>query len=633
MISQALLLAGLLAVTSISPGLLIVRRLRWNPLEKLCGAVALSLALVYLVTLAAFVFHLGNAARTAYAVACVLVTVLSVGDIRALMRSRRVRRAGAAFLLTLVWTLALLALSRHYAGGTWSEDWIVHYRKSLAFLNLSRTEAMALDRPPAMNLIWSYYLALAGTRFENFQLAGTYLNTLIVLPCCLLAGVLIRRGSRASLLVAALFMLNPLFTTNATYTWTKLLAGFYSLSGVWFYLAAMRKRDPVRLAWSAGLLAMGCLIHFAGVPYAAFVAGHCLIMTRRRAFLWRRRLLKARPRVVLASNAAILAAGCGACVLASWYGWTLLTFGPQANVAANPTLGFFAKHSTFENAERVATNAVNTFVPLPLRVRGTWFVQPSRLGHVRDHAFMAYEDNLFISMGCVGGIVAAWLAYRLLRRPAAPRMNYACVAAALIVLLGVLAIPRVRDVTFIALPNVALVIGAIALATCGLARICSNLRAGADPLALSPEQQFWRWFLFVVPLLAIAAQDRSSEFGVTHICLQPLALLGVTLLAAALPMLPRVVRVIVAAGAVLDFAIGVFLHFASQHADPRAAGLLDQAVANWDEKRAAGLAFVGDHLVGVSPMIEAAVVIGALALIVLILRCGALRPRRRVCGP
>src|SRR5262249_37222109 len=153
-----------------------------------------------------------------------------------------------------------------------------------------------------------------------------------------------------------------------------------------FYLAALRKRDGVRLAWSAGCLAMGCLVHFAGVPYAAFVALHCIVsILHGRSPNWR---------------AAVVSVLCGVAVLASWYGYTALAFGPRANLAANPTLGFFAKHSTHENFERVASNVVNTLIPLPLRMRGTWFVQPSRLGHIRDHAFMAYEDNFLLSMGC-----------------------------------------------------------------------------------------------------------------------------------------------------------------------------------------------------------------------------------------
>jgi hypothetical protein len=233
-------------------------------------------------------------------------------------------------------------------------------------------------------------------------------------------------------------------------------------------------------------------------------------------------------------------------------------------------------------------------------------------------------------MGCIGGIVAAWLAYRLLRRRGAPKMNYACAGGALFMLLAVLAIPRVRDVVFVALPNVPLVIVAIALATYALARICTNARAGGP--SPSPEQRFWRWFVFVVPLLAIAAQDRSSEFGVTHICLQPLTLLGVTLVAAALPELPRYIRALVAAGAAVDFLLGIFLHFSLQHADPHAAGLLDQAVANWSEKQAAGLTFVGDHLAGVALLLQSALVAGAVVLVVLLWRFSQARFRGATLG-
>ena len=42
------LLALLLAVCSFAPGFFFVRKLPWNPLEKLCGSIALSLILVYL---------------------------------------------------------------------------------------------------------------------------------------------------------------------------------------------------------------------------------------------------------------------------------------------------------------------------------------------------------------------------------------------------------------------------------------------------------------------------------------------------------------------------------------------------------------------------------------------------------
>src|SRR5204863_609076 len=52
----ALLLPLLLTVCTAGPGLLIVGRLRWGPMEKLCCAVAASGIVVYLASFALFVF-------------------------------------------------------------------------------------------------------------------------------------------------------------------------------------------------------------------------------------------------------------------------------------------------------------------------------------------------------------------------------------------------------------------------------------------------------------------------------------------------------------------------------------------------------------------------------------------------
>ena len=58
----AILLAAvlLLVLCSFFPGFLLVRRLRWSPLEKLNASIALSLILVYLAT---FVLYAVNAPR------------------------------------------------------------------------------------------------------------------------------------------------------------------------------------------------------------------------------------------------------------------------------------------------------------------------------------------------------------------------------------------------------------------------------------------------------------------------------------------------------------------------------------------------------------------------------------------
>src|ERR1035437_4061258 len=53
---QLLLTLTLLAVCSFAPGFLLVRRLRWSGLEKLCGSVALSLVLLWLACWGIYVF-------------------------------------------------------------------------------------------------------------------------------------------------------------------------------------------------------------------------------------------------------------------------------------------------------------------------------------------------------------------------------------------------------------------------------------------------------------------------------------------------------------------------------------------------------------------------------------------------
>lgn len=46
----------LLAMCSFTPGFIAIRRLRWRPLEKLCGSIALSLIVLYLVCFGAYCF-------------------------------------------------------------------------------------------------------------------------------------------------------------------------------------------------------------------------------------------------------------------------------------------------------------------------------------------------------------------------------------------------------------------------------------------------------------------------------------------------------------------------------------------------------------------------------------------------
>src|SRR5580658_7145195 len=95
----------LLAVCSFVPGFIAVRRLPWNPLEKLCGSIGLSLIVLYLACFGAYSFAPGylTAVCRGFAVASVLLAVLIWRDIRRLVRSYGARQALAGYGFLLLW--------------------------------------------------------------------------------------------------------------------------------------------------------------------------------------------------------------------------------------------------------------------------------------------------------------------------------------------------------------------------------------------------------------------------------------------------------------------------------------------------------------------------------------------------
>src|SRR5450759_5460207 len=56
LLPQLILTLVLLVVCSFAPGFLLVRRLRWSGMEKLCGSVALSLVMLWLAAWGIYIF-------------------------------------------------------------------------------------------------------------------------------------------------------------------------------------------------------------------------------------------------------------------------------------------------------------------------------------------------------------------------------------------------------------------------------------------------------------------------------------------------------------------------------------------------------------------------------------------------
>src|SRR2546430_2727587 len=127
----------LLGLCTFAPGFFVVRRLRWSALEKLCGAVAISLILLWLVAWGVYIAAPAvlPVAGSVVALVCLGLLTSSWRDVLTLLASIRVRRAVLGFAFLLGWTILVLATIRVYSGGRWGGDWLEHFQRSLFFLH------------------------------------------------------------------------------------------------------------------------------------------------------------------------------------------------------------------------------------------------------------------------------------------------------------------------------------------------------------------------------------------------------------------------------------------------------------------------------------------------------------------
>jgi hypothetical protein len=500
--ARLFLLLALLPLCSFFPGFFLVRRLRWSPLEKLGAAVGSSLILLYL---AAFAIYAGGlpwrTAAWAVAAVCLTLGLVVRRDAARLVGSPQVRNVVLGYLFLLGWMFTILAMIRHYSGGGWVGDWLEHFNRTVFFLDGFPRDSMAFPgpypmpaRPPLMNLVAALFLAQAGEQFELFQVAFTFLNLLVFLPCCLIAPALARGVRRPVVLLMALFALSPIIVQNATYTWTKLFAAFYVVLGLCCYLAGWRKNEHARMLAGFLFLAAGTLVHYSAGPYVVAVTLHYLLVVfRRRPERWRE----------MASIVAVSGA-----LLATWFGWSIAVHGAKQTFAANSTLSAIEtlpepKLRTF--VEIRAENLYRSIVPHPLR-RGplmNFVAETSIPGWLREYFFLIYQPNAVFAMGMAGGPLVLYLLYRVLWR--------------------------------------------------------ERHTGRRQP------QRFW---LILIPcglLLGTAAHPGAEVFGVAHVTLLTLLVLGLSLLAGSLPFLSRAARGAIVIGCVLDFSLGVFLQARMQH--------------------------------------------------------------------
>jgi hypothetical protein len=512
---QLVLLLFLLPVCSFAPGFFFVRKLRWNPLEKLCGSIGLSLILIYLTTWA--IYCTGARGNNLPAVSlpffvvsliCAAMGAVCWKDIATLWRAKAVREALAGFGFLLLWTAILTGIIRNFSGALWFGDWLEHFHRSLFFLRHFPADVQIFPgyvlpaRPPMMNVLAAFFLGQTVDRFEIFQAIFLFLNVLLFLPCYLLMPALGRKARRRLWPLVLLFASSPLVMQNSTYTWTKALAAFYIVLALWFYLAGWRKGDSVRIVAAFIALAAGLLVHYSAGPYIAIITLHYLIG------VWPRRPNRWRELVWITVLCGVVAG--------SWIVWSMAVYTPHTTFTSNTTVTSSQKYAG-GMIEKFSLNLYDTIVPLAIR-------EPKQLNQfdaqrhsatIRDWFFLFYQVNAIFAMGLVGGPLVLWLMFQALRRrrklpPARAKRP-----------------PR---------------------------------KAAGTIFPATPEQIFWRILIGAGVVLGVAVVGEQDVFGVGHLTLLSLQVIGLTMIAAVIPWRRTTLIAIVLAGCAVDFSLGVLLH-------------------------------------------------------------------------
>jgi len=516
------LLLLLLPVCSFAPGFFFIRKLPWNPLEKLCGSIGLSLILLYLASWAIYcVGARDNGMRVhplpfvVVSLVCAAMAAVCWNDIVRLLRAAQVKHALAGFGFLLLWTAVLTAIIRSFSGALWFGDWLEHFQRSLFFLQHFPAATRIFPgydlpaRPPMMNVLTAFFLAQTADRFEIFQAVFLYLNVLLFLPCYLLMPALGKGARRRTWLLVLLFAASPLVMQNTTYTWTKAAAAFYIVMALWFYLAGWRKNDTVRTTAAFVALAGGLLVHYSAGPYVVILTLHYLIR------IWPRRENKWR-------ELAWIAALCGVLV-GTWLVWSLAVYGTHTTLASNSTVTS-SKQYAGSTVEKIFSNLRDTIVPVAVRDSDILarFGGQRTSAYVRDWFFVFYQLNAIFAMGLVGGPVVLWLTFRALRRKKEQPRD------------------QTKERT--------------------KARAKRPARSVAQTAAATtPVQRFWQVLIAAGVVLGVAVVGERDPLGVGHLTLLSLQVVGLSMLAAMIPWRRGVLTIVILVGCAIDFSFGVLL--------------------------------------------------------------------------
>lgn len=487
----------------------VAARLAWPGPEKLLASAALSLLGIFVFAWAVYVFALPRAAMWALPVVSVLGLGLGWRALRELWRESDVRELAVAQLIVTLWCVGWLALVVSYSGGSWVADWFGHWQRAIFFLERGPRDILfngfdpLTSRPPLANILTGALMVVTKTDFAHYQLASTVLGSMAFLPAALLAR---RFGGHRPMASADGHVVEP--ASGRGYSSITLLAVLFMVSPMFVQNATF--------AWTK-------------LPAAFFTLAAVHYFLRagekgsRRAGLWCAATLAAAllahysagPYAVVIAIAWIVR-GWARRREAAWWRETAAAGAVGATVLATWfawALAVYGPRGTFLTNTSVTETAPSAGAQLlvsALNIRDTLvphFLRGADYGFIAQASPWGWWRDWFFQLYqlnlffAFGGV--AWLAllFALGRR--------GCTAS-------------------------------------------PGTRAG------------WIGAIVATTLLGIGAHAARDKWGLSHICLQPLVLAGLAVLAAHWDSLGRGWRRLLIAGATVDCALGIALHFGAQ---------------------------------------------------------------------
>jgi len=531
-------------------------------METLCGAVALSCFVWYLEAFAIYALDLSP--RWAYVSTTLAVAALvaCARDLRRLWRHHDVRATLLAFPALVAWLLLMLLLLRNYSGANWYGDWYEHFERAVFFADHKPLNTIFLDR----------YVLPARPPMMNllaaqiFWQVDTRFELLQVVFAYLNALVMLPCVLLAPSLVAGTrrraWLIAGLLALSPTFMQNGTFTWTKAFAGFYTLTALALYLSAWRRRDAGRMMAAVACMSVAMLVHYSAIPFLLFLGGHYLLCLFRDRPHKWRE--LFGSAAA------GAAIFFTWLGWSLHNYGIRHTFGSNTAVTASAEFTFGDNLLKVAHNIVNTLVPFPLRgplVAGPAYdprYPPQGLAYVRDWFFRIYQTSFPAMLGIGGLLIVVWI-------------------------LAGMVVRRTRD---------------------GRQR----------------RYAFWMSLVFVTTVVGIAVNGEYDYFGNAHICLQPLAALGLTVAAVGLPHVPTPVRIAAILGLLVDAALGVVLHVhllqytfdLSDNGPQLIVGAhLDMgmaAVGNAALKFRSHLIFLGDHAVGAAGLIEGIIGLGTIGI-------------------